>query len=162
MGYRVYVSPAVLSALRGEGETFLYVHEQVREDADDLYGFLSLADLELFERLLTISGVGPKVAMTLLSVGSADTVRGAIMKGDLALLTSVPGVGTKTAQKIVLELKGQLVEAGHDAPQDRDVIEALQSLGYSIQQAREALKAVSSDIVETSARVREALRFLGK
>ena len=162
IGYQVKLSPAALSDLKDGEEAFLYTHDHVREDSHDLYGFLESEDLILFEQLLGISGVGPKVAMTILSVGSADTVRRAVMNGDLATLTSVPGVGKKTAQKIILELKGQLVEATIESSADRDVIEALQSLGYSAQQAREAVKQISPDVVDTPARVREALRLLSK
>ncbi len=162
VGYLVRVSVSSLALLTVGEQAFVYIHDHVREDAHDLYGFLSLADLTLFDQLLGISGVGPKVAMTILSVGSADTVRRAIMQGDLATLTSVPGVGKKTAQKIILELKGQLVEADQVSPVDKEVIEALESLGYSAQQAREALKQISPEAVEAPARVREALRLLSK
>lgn len=159
LGYRVKTSPAVLSAL-GSGEAFLYTHDHVREDAHDLFGFLSLADLELFERLLTISGVGPKSAMTIMSVGTADQVKRAIMSGDLAMLTSVPGVGKKTAQKIVLELKGQLVDADTGSSIDSDVVDALVGLGYSSQQAKDVLKLVKA--TEPSEKIREALKYLSK
>ncbi|MBM3205215.1 Holliday junction branch migration protein RuvA [Candidatus Uhrbacteria bacterium] len=162
VGYRILVSSSVLSLTKSGEDGFFYIHDHIREDLHDLYGFLTSSDLELFERLLSISGVGPKVAMTILSIGSAETVRSAIMSGDLATLTSVPGVGKKTAQKIILELKGQLVEAQTESPVDREVIEALQSLGYSSSQAKEILKDISPDITDTSARVREALRRLSK
>lgn len=163
IGYRIKVAPAVLSGLKTQTETFLYIHDHIREDAHDLYGFVSQEDLDLFERLLSISGVGPKVAMTILSVGSAETVRRAIMSGDLGTLTSVPGVGKKTAQKIVLELKGQLVEAEGAASNDeREVMEALEALGYSSSQAREALKVVPAEITDTAARLRAVLKRLSK
>nr|MBP7134349.1 Holliday junction branch migration protein RuvA [Patescibacteria group bacterium] len=119
-------------------------------------------DLALFDQLLGISGVGPKVALTILGIGSVETVRRAIMSGDLDTLTSVPGVGKKTAQKIILELKGQLVELANASPVDQEVIQALQGLGYSAQQAREAVKELSPDSESTSDRVREALRWLAK
>lgn len=159
LGYKIGVSPAVLANLRQEGESFLYIHHHIREDAEDLFGFLALADLELFNKLLSISGVGPKSAMTIMAVGSADQVRKAIMSGDLAMLTSVPGVGKKTAQKIILELKGQLVDV-ETSSADSDVIDALVNLGYSAQQARDVLKHVSSK--EPSEKIREALKYLAK
>jgi Holliday junction DNA helicase RuvA len=162
VGYRVLVPGSVLALLKTGEELFLYIHDHIREDLHDLYGFLANADLQLFEQLLSISGVGPKVAMTILGIGSADTVRRAIMSGDLDLLTSVPGVGKKTAQKIVLELKGQLVELSESSPTDQEVIQALQGLGYSIAQAREVVKQLSPDLVSTSDRIREALRWLAK
>jgi Holliday junction DNA helicase RuvA len=159
IGYRVKTSPSVLSTLNTD-DAFLYTHDHVREDAHDLFGFLSLADLELFERLLTISGVGPKSAMTIMSVGSADQVKKAIMSGDLAMLTSVPGVGKKTAQKIVLELKGQLVDADSGSSVDSDVIDALVGLGYTAQQSKDVLKHVKAS--EPSEKIREALKYLSK
>lgn len=161
VGYRVIASPSVLSALTAGSDAFFYIHDHIREDARDLYGFPQAGDLALFERLLQISGVGPKVAMTILSVGSAETVRRAIMSGDIDTMTSVPGVGKKTAQKIILELKGQLVDAESASPEEREVVEALQALGYSGQQAREAIKQIAMK-GNTSDRVREALRFLSK
>lgn len=162
VGYRVLVPGSVLALLRTGEEAFFYIHDHVREDIRDLYGFLSSSDLSLFDQLLSISGVGPKVAMTILGIGSAETVRRAIMAGDLALLTSVPGVGKKTAQKIILELKGQLVELAQSSPMDQEVIQALQGLGYTVAQAREAVKALSPELENASDRIREALRSLAK
>lgn len=160
IGYRVMASPAVVTNVSSE-QAFLYVHHHVREDAEDLFGFLALADLELFERLLSISGVGPKVAMTILSVGSSDQVKKAIMSGDLATLTSVPGVGKKTAQKIILELKGQLVEMEEDAGSGGgEVLDALVGLGYAPQQVKDVLKHVKAE--DPAERIKEALKYLAK
>lgn len=162
IGYRLLVPASVITLLQTGEETFFYTHDHVREDAHDLYGFLSSADLSLFDQLLGISGVGPKVGMTILGIGTADTVRRAIMSGDLETLTSVPGVGKKTAQKIILELKGQLVELAGNSPMDQEVIQALQSLGYTAPQAREVVKQLSPALTNTSDRIREALRWLAK
>lgn len=160
IGYRVMASPAVVTNVSSE-QAFLYVHHHVREDAEDLFGFLAPADLELFERLLSISGVGPKVAMTILSVGSSDQVKKAIMSGDLATLTSVPGVGKKTAQKIILELKGQLVEMEEDAGSGGgEVLDALVGLGYAPQQVKDVLKHVKAE--DPAERIKEALKYLAK
>lgn len=159
-GYRVMAAPNTLSRLTLNEDALLYVHDHVREDARELFGFLSEDELALFECLINISGVGPKAGMSILSIGSAETVKRAIMAGDLATLTSAPGVGTKIAQKIVLELKGQLVDVETATGPDREVVDALVSLGYSMSQARQALKAVSKDVTDVSERVREALRNL--
>ena len=161
VGYKVFLSPAILSELKMEAETFLYIHDHIREDARDLYGFLTLSDLELFQRLINISGIGPKAAANILSLG-ADVVREAIMKGDLGRLSSAPGVGKKTAQKIILELKGQLVDEAAMPMGDMEVVEALQSLGYTAHDAREALKGVSEKTKDVSERVREALKYLSR
>lgn len=162
VGYAVGVSPALASGLHVGKDAFFYVYEHIREDAHDLYGFLAASDLALFRQLIGVSGVGPKSAMTILAVGDGETVRRAIMAGDLETLTSVPGVGKKTAQKIVLELKGQLVDVDETGGEDRDAIEALVSLGYPSADARDALKMVPTDVKGTSDRVRQALRFLAK
>lgn len=162
VGYKIIASPPILSSIYIGQETRVHIHDHIREDAHDLFGFLGADDLALFERLLNVDGVGPKVAMTILSVGSAETVRKAIMAGDLETLTSVPGVGKKTAQKIILELKGQLVEADAESGDDIEVVQALQSLGYTSQRGREAVKLISREMKDTSDRVREALRILSK
>ncbi len=161
VGYKVFLSPSVLSDVRTEGETFLYIHDHIREDARDLYGFLTLGDLELFQRLINISGIGPKAAANILSLGS-EVVREAILQGDVGRLSSAPGVGKKTAQKIVLELKGQLVDEATMPTGDVEVVEALQSLGYSAHDAREALKSVSDGTKDVAMRVKEALRSLSR
>lgn len=160
VGYRVIVSPSLLSDLRPGSDAFLYTHHHVREDAEDLFGFKALSDLELFQHLISISGVGPKVGMTILSIGSADMVRRAIMSGDLTQLTSVPGVGKKTAQKIILELKGQLVDEETSGGVDTDVLDALVGLGYSTAQVKDVLKHVTA--TDAAERVKEALRYLAK
>lgn len=160
VGYRVHASPNTIAGLRMGEEALLYMHDHVREDARDLYGFTSEDELALFERLISISGVGPKAGLSILSVGSAETVRRAIMAGDLSVLTSAPGIGTKIAQKIVLELKGQLVDADLAPGPDREVLDALVSLGYSAAQAKQGLKAVAADVTDVSERVKAALRHL--
>jgi Holliday junction DNA helicase RuvA len=162
VGYRLIVPPSLLLTLALNAPAFFYIHEHIREDSHDLFGFLQQEDLALFTQLLNVSGVGPKVAMTLLSVGSASVVRKAIMNGDLDLLTSVPGVGKKTAQKIVLEMKGQLVEIEMASSVDQEVIGGLQSLGYSAAIAREAVKSLPDTLVSTSDRLREALKHLAR
>ncbi len=162
VGYQIVVSPSVLSTVSGEQDIFLHIHDHIREDSHDLFGFTSSSDLQFFGQLLGISGVGPKVAMTILSIGSADTLRRAIMAGDLETLTSVPGVGKKTAQKIILELKGQLVDTADVSSEEKDVMSALQSLGYASSQIREVLKQVPSEIKDASERIRTALRYLSK
>ncbi len=160
IGYRVKVAPALLSDLRMDIEAFLYIHHHIREDAEDLFGFKNLSDLDLFDSLLGISGVGPKVAMTIMSVGSADHVKKAIMTGDLATMTSVPGVGKKTAQKIILELKGQLVDADGSDGADSEVSDALVGLGYSVQQVRDVLRHVKE--TDPADRIKGALKLLAK
>lgn len=161
VGYLVRCSGGSLSKFKVQTEQMFYIHDHLREDSHDLFGFETLDEQDLFEQLLTVSGVGPKVALTILSAGDLDTVRRAVMQGDLNFLTSISGVGKKTAQKIILDLKGQIVEQDQESSQDKEALEALVSLGYSRYQAREALKGIplSNDI---SSRIREALRILAK
>lgn len=161
IGYSIITTRSVLSKTTSGEQMFVYIHDHVREDAHDLYGFVTHGELTFFEQLIGISGVGPKLAMTMLSGGTVDDLRAAIMAGDLSRLTNVPGIGKKTAQKIVLELKGQLVDEEQATPQDRDALEALVSLGYSATQARDALKSVAPSVMDVSVRIREALKYLG-
>ncbi len=162
VGYRVVVPTGTASALRTDETTFLYIHEVIREDVHDLYGFLDLGTLRVFRKLLTVNGVGPKVAMTIMGIGDASVIQDAIMRGDVEALTSVPGVGKKTAQKIVLELKGQLVEVAEAPTEDREVVEALVALGYAAADAREAVKDLPETAKSTGDRVREALKRLSR
>ncbi|MFA5750597.1 MAG: Holliday junction branch migration protein RuvA [Candidatus Shapirobacteria bacterium] len=162
VGYRVIAAPGTLAKYRAQETCFLYIHDHIREDAHDLYGFTIKDEMTLFERLIGVSGVGPKVGLAILSLGSAETVKRAIMAGDLGTLTSVSGVGTKIAQKVILELKGQLVDLESATGPDREVIDALVSLGYSVSQAKDAVKGVSPEVTDVSLRVKEALRRLSK
>jgi Holliday junction DNA helicase RuvA len=162
VGYLVKGSASLLTSLHAGSQAFLYTHDHVREDAHDLFGFVARAEQELFERLLSVSGVGPKVALSILSTGPFDQVRRAILSGDIDLLTSMPGIGKKTAQKIILELKGRLVEESTLPDGEAEVLEALVSLGYSRDQSRDALRSVSPSVTDVTERVREALRHLAK
>jgi Holliday junction DNA helicase RuvA len=162
VGYMLSVPLASLSSVRAGEEMFFYIHDHIREDSHELYGFSSRDELNLFERMISISGVGPKIALAILSSGSADTVKRALINGDLAALTSIQGVGKKIAQKIILEMKGRIVETEIGVPGDVEVADALISLGYSAMQAKEALKAVPAEVVELSERIRAALKAADK
>jgi len=124
-----------------EGAVTAYLHHHVREDADDLYGFADLQGLEIFEQLIGISGIGPKAALAVLSIGSAERLRQAISEQDTSYLTTAPGVGQKAAQKIILELHGK-VDLLISLPGDThaDVMAALEGLGYKPNDIRVLLK----------------------
>ena len=172
VGYDVTISVPTFSELPAAGtEVALHIHTHVREDALALYGFLRLAEKQLFEKLLTVSGIGPKLAITILSGMPADEMVGAIRGGDLARLTRIPGIGKKTAERMVLELRDKLppasaateVSAPQATPMDEDVISALVNLGYQRVAAEKALQvatraAKSSQNFETL--FREALAAL--
>jgi Holliday junction DNA helicase RuvA len=147
-------------------EVQLFTHLHVREDDLSLYGFSSEDQLRLFETLLTVSGIGPKVALGVLSSASADTLRLAIAQGNVEVLTAIPGIGKKTAQRLVLELKGKvdvsgLEELGELAPADGDVMNALINLGYSAAEAGRAARSIPSSAQSLEERLRFALQNLG-
>lgn len=171
VGYQIFVGESLLATLKVGTEQELYLSHQVREDADDLYGFRSLAELELFTLLLSVSGVGPKSALGVLAIASADDIREAVIRDDPALLTKVAGIGKKTAERIVLELKNKLAKsisgatlAANPAMSSNfgDELEALMSLGYDLSSARAALNGLDPSLVDSGERVKAALKTLGR
>ncbi len=162
VGYQVFMNGAALSRLKAGAAASMWVHEHLREDARDLYGFSGQAELALFQQIVGISGVGPKMALHILDLGSVREIEKLIDRGDVDMLSRVPRVGKKTAQKIVLELKGKLVEPGAAGGESDEVVAALVNLGYSRDQAREALRRVGDDPKTVETRLKEALRELGR
>jgi Holliday junction DNA helicase RuvA len=168
VGYKVAISPDVFSKLDKEVPLTLWTYLAVRENALDLYGFLSLSELNFFELLITISGIGPKTAMGILNVASVHSLETAIETGDTSHLTKISGIGKKVAEKIVMELKDKVVAGVHTPEQaqtmknDSDVLEALKSLGYSPTEARDVLKKLPKTLTKTSDKIKEALKILGK
>jgi len=165
IGYKVNISPDTLSKVQKDAEIFLFIHTHVREDILDLYGFLERQELEFFEMLINVSGIGPKGALAILSVASIETLKKAISTGDIGYLTKISGIGKKTAEKIVIELRDKVAsdaseKGGGSLRDELDALEALKSLGYSQNEAREALKKVKSD-ADTNTKIREALKILG-
>ena len=163
VGYKVSVSPDILSKASKIGdEIFLFIHTHIREDTLDLYGFLNLEDLNFFEMLLNVSGIGPRSALAILGVATIETLRRAIGTGDTSYLTKISGIGRKTAEKIVIELRDKMGEekSGSSLQGELDALEALKSLGYSQNEARSALKKTSPEAT-TNAKIREALKILG-
>jgi Holliday junction DNA helicase RuvA len=160
VGYELAISVATYTELGEAGaEAKLHVHTHVREDALQLFGFAEVAEKRLFEKLLTISGIGPKLAITVLSGISAERLVGAIRGGDHATLTKIPGIGKKTAERVVLELKDKLddmagfattpageVKVSLGAVAD-DVLSALVNLGYPRAVAQKAVEAATKDAV---------------
>lgn len=136
----------------------------VREDALDLYGFSEEEELSFFELLIGISGIGPRSAMNILSIVPYQTLGEAVARGNVAYLTKVSGIGRKTAEKIILELKEKVVhlsEKEDTLSQDNDALLALVSLGYNRQAARDALRATPGS-ADAGVRIKEALRILSK
>ena len=163
VGYKVRASQGTLAPLRPDTEVSLFTHLAVRENALDLYGFHTRAELEFFEMLISVSGVGPKTALAILSLAAADTLKRAIAGRDAVYLTKVSGIGRKTAEKIILELKDKLGGANGSAEilvgPDLEALEALEALGYSLRDARVAvMKARGNTSTE---KIRDSLRQLG-
>jgi Holliday junction DNA helicase RuvA len=139
----------------------LYTHEVIRDDQRELFGFLSVEALELFWRLTSVSGVGPRSGQKIVFAAPVAQVKENIMKGNVAFLTDIPGIGTKTAQKIILELKGVLAEAAPGKPSvDPDALEALLGLGFPRKQAEDILAMIDAESSEE--RVRKALKIMGR
>ena len=172
VGYHVAVPRSVLDRLTPGDEVLLHTHLHVREDAMNLYGFVSADQLALFVVLIGVTGVGPKVALNLLSAASPEDLRAAIANEDTVLLARVPGIGKKTAARLVLELKGKLVTAGlipaspAATPAARalnaELAEILTSLGYSAAEAQSAIASVPGDAPpDLEERLRLALQYFG-
>ncbi|MFA5754694.1 MAG: Holliday junction branch migration protein RuvA [Patescibacteria group bacterium] len=169
IGYQIFGGDNFLNGLKVGSGAEIYIHHHIREEANDLYGFNSLGDLELFEMLLTVSGVGPKSALGVLNIASGDDVKEAIIRGDAGLLTKVAGIGSKTAERVVLELKSKVIRAGgalnplgSNLGSGGDEIDALMSLGYSLSEARSALNSVAPEVKDSGARVKEALKKMAR
>lgn len=172
IGYKVFVNPIFYADLDIGQEIEVYAHQHVREDALDLFGFKSLEELELFELLLSVSGVGPKSALGVLAIASPEDIKESIARGDSTLLTKVSGIGRRTAERVVMELREKILktgfrQAGGGQAADGgavigDEIDALMALGYSMTQARDALRAVDAGIKDSGERIKQALKKLGR
>lgn len=164
VGYRVLVTLETALEARLSQPIFLWTHLAVRETSLDLFGFLDKETLDIFELLITISGIGPKTALGILNVATPSMLRQAVASADTTYLTRVSGISKKNAEKIVLELRDKLKVTKEDRNVDTrsegDAMEALISLGYNERDAREALKSVPKTTTGASERVKAALKLL--
>ncbi|MBI3573999.1 Holliday junction branch migration protein RuvA [Candidatus Kaiserbacteria bacterium] len=162
VGYRVGVLLSTLTKAAEGNSLFVWTHLAVRETAQDLYGFETREELQWFELLLTVSGVGPKSALAIMNAVDTISLERAIAKNDAMTLSKSFGIGKKTAEKIVLELREKVGSGsggkGAESGSDGDVVEALVGLGYSLREARDAVHDLSSELKTPEARLREALR----
>ena len=175
VGYRILLSPTSISFLPQIGEDVrIYTYTSVREDAIWLYGFLNHADLEIFKKCITVSGIGPKGGMSILSVMDADALRFAIISGDAKAIAKAPGIGLKTAQRLILELKDKIsvedtlvnravngVSVTNSVFDDtsKEAVEALVALGYSSSEALKAVKNIEDAAeMDTEAVLKAALK----
>lgn len=167
VGYGLFVTFEDFGALEAGAKTKLYVHEHIRENAHDLFGFRSPETKAIFELLLSVNGVGPKMALAILSIANLSQVKQAIANGDTKFISQATGVGKRVAERVVVDLKDKVgLVAGEDAtgflatpagdPND-EALQGLVALGYSVQDAAKALKNIDKDL-STEERIREALK----
>ncbi|MDP6387918.1 MAG: Holliday junction branch migration protein RuvA [Candidatus Pacebacteria bacterium] len=168
VGYKVNMTIETIKKIRDSGSPVisLKTHLAVRETSLDLYGFLENEELKFFEMLISISGIGPKSGLAILSVADVSTLKTAVSSGESTYLTKVSGIGRKSAEKIIIELRDKLdsTESRGDSSMIKDEIEtleALQALGYSTREAREAMKKIGKGTVGASDRLKEVLKILG-
>ncbi|MBI4250668.1 Holliday junction branch migration protein RuvA [Candidatus Uhrbacteria bacterium] len=164
IGYHISI-PARLASEAADGDVCeLYLYQYVRESSIELYGFFATDELSFFEKLISVSGVGPKTALGILNVSSIDKLKDAIAHGDVAMLRGASGIGTKTAERIIVELKGTIAMAGEGSrtqgSDDTDIIDALVHLGYSASIARRAVDRIPPDITVLQDRMKAALQSL--
>ena len=165
VGYKVFLSRHTLSQLPEDKDILaLFCFHNVKEDASDLYGFLSYDELDFFEVLMDIHGVGPKAALEISALGPLEKIKDRILAQDEKIFAGIPGIGAKKAQTIILELTGKIrLVSGAKAKASADPAEdALTQLGFSKQQAKEALSRVDSSINDMEGRIKAALKSLGK
>jgi Holliday junction DNA helicase RuvA len=168
VGYEVAVATGDFEQALLNESVKLYTHHHIREQAQELFGFSSLAAKKLFEMLITVQGVGPKAALAILSLGESETVRNAIANSDAAFITKASGVGKKTAERVVVDLSDKVgmplyydnkIPTGMTQPimHSDDALEALMALGYNLNDATRALEGVSTEL-STAERVTQALK----
>jgi len=169
VGYEVNINALVLEKAKVGDEVTFYTHLYVREDIMELFGFKEANELSFFKKLISVSGVGPKSALTIMSLASVSELQQGIRQGDVSLLTKVSGIGEKTAERLIVELKNKIDlgdlsddESGSLGVNDGQVIDGLVALGYTIKEAREAAKLVDKDINSVKDRVKAALKAIGQ
>lgn len=167
VGYKVLVSENVYKKLSLSENIKLFTFTYVRDDALDLFGFSEAEDLDLFESLLTVSGIGPKTALNIFSFGERKDIIEAILRGDTQFFTSVPRLGTKNAQRIIIDLKNKMGStkdidlSGKDFLENAEVIQALKNFGFTIGEAQKALREIKAQGLSLDEKIKLALKNLG-
>ncbi len=167
IGYKVFVPTDILTNIIPNQDFSLFIYQHVKEDALDLYGFKTSEDLALFELFLGVSGIGPKTAVGIFGIGKIEKIKEAIVKGDVDFFTTVPRLGRKNAQKIIIELRPKLgnltdIDLTEGSGETKEIIEALRTFGFNTSEARDALNSIKDFEGSTSDKIRQVLKFLGK
>lgn len=165
VGYKVFVNDYIFEKSTIDQEISLFIYTHVREQEISLYGFSTEDEENVFKLLISVSGIGPKAALNLLSISDINSIKMAIVNKDISILTQVSGIGKKTAEKLVVELSGKIDSLdfeSNNVNSDMNVINALRSMGYSVSESRDALNEIPKNVKDTSERVRLALQFIGK
>lgn len=170
VGYKIVVNPQIAipeNIVDSQNDIELYIHEHIREDSDDLYGFLEYQELELFQRLISVNGVGPKAALNIMSAAESGKIISAIQNEDMTFFTSISGIGKKAAAKIILDLKSKVssVEAGNIVSLSRDandVVDGLVSLGYKKPDIAKMIPQIPESEKTSEAKIKWLLKNMGK
>ena len=164
VGYKVHGAQDVLNAFHVQQTIEVYIHTHVREDAFELYGFLDEGSLGLFEQLISVSGIGPKTAIGIFTLGKKEEILQAIRKADVDFFTGVPRLGKKNAQKLIIELKNKLgaVEELDLGEGESDIITALTQFGFSSEEARKAVRQIGDAGKTPEEKIKLALKQLGR
>lgn len=168
VGYKVLISDSFYSKLTPGEKVKVYTYTHVREDALELFGFPEIEDLKLFENLISVSGIGPKTALNIFSFGQRSDIVEAILKGDVSFFSSVPRLGTKNAQKIIIELKnkmGSTVDldlSGKEQAENDEVVAALKNFGFTVSEAQKALREIKGKELKPEEKIRLALKNLSR
>jgi len=162
VGYLLATTQTVTAAAPVGTELTLVTHLVVREDQLSLYGFVSPAELKFFEQLISVSGVGPRMALAILNAGKVESLQTAIVKNDLAILTTISGIGRKTAERIMIELRNKVTEGAVDGKEtdSEDLIAALTQLGYNAYEVRRIALEIPATLTTTEERIKHALKLL--
>ena len=166
IGYKVFLNKKELEGLKINLEKEYYIYTNVKEDILDLYGFKTINELNFFEKLISVSGVGPKSALNILSLTSLNNLKHAITSGDPSLLQQVSGIGKKTSERLVVELKEKIIiDFSEQSPiieNNKQVTEALISLGYKEKDAKEAVKELEDNENDLGNKIKDALKLINK
>ena len=165
-GFKIFANSQTLTGIKTGKRSKLYLHHYLRENCEDLFGFLTFEELELFELLLTVSGIGPKAAMAILSRAKCGQIKNAILNNDLEMFMAISGVGRKTATRLILELKSKIsvddlsiLDAGGDYS---EVLEGLKSLGYKAEEAKKILAKTPKNLKTAEEKITWALKQMAK